>query len=74
MAEAAKGKVASWGGQRVARFFREVRAELGKVIWPSRAEVTTYTGVVILSVAIISILIWVVDSAISRLLMLMINR
>jgi preprotein translocase subunit SecE len=44
MAEAAKGKVAAWG-QRMARFFREVRAELKKVIWPSRAEVTTYTAV-----------------------------
>lgn len=72
MAEAAKGKVAAWG-QRVARFFREVRAELRKVIWPSRAEVTTYTGVVIVSVFIVSALIWVVDSAVSRLLMLMIR-
>ena len=72
MAEAAKSKVAAWG-QRVARFFREVRAELGKVIWPSRAEVTTYTGVVVVSVLVISVLIWVVDSAISRLLMLIIK-
>ena len=40
MAEAAKGKIAALG-QRVARFFREVRAELKKVIWPGRAEITT---------------------------------
>lgn len=72
MAEAAKGKVAAWG-QRVARFFREVRAELGKVIWPSRSEIITYTGVVVVSVLVISVLIWLVDSAISRLLMLMIK-
>ncbi|MGI6129647.1 MAG: preprotein translocase subunit SecE [bacterium] len=72
MAEAAKGKIGSWG-QRVARFFREVRAELGKVIWPSRPEVITYTGVVVVSVLVISLLIWVVDSAISRLLILMIR-
>ncbi|MFY9188683.1 MAG: preprotein translocase subunit SecE [bacterium] len=72
MAEAAKGKVAAWG-QRMARFFREVRAELKKVIWPSRAEVTTYTAVVIVSVVIVAGLIWVVDSAVARLLILLIK-
>ena len=72
MAEAAKGKVAAWG-QRMARFFREVRAELKKVIWPSRAEVTTYTAVVIVSVVIVAGLIWVVDSAVARLRILLIK-
>ena len=71
MAEAAKEKLL-WG-QRMARFFREVRAELKKVIWPSRAEVTTYTAVVIVSVVIVAGLIWVVDSAVARLLILLIK-
>ncbi|HHT70926.1 MAG TPA: preprotein translocase subunit SecE [Firmicutes bacterium] len=57
----------------MARFFREVRAELKKVIWPSRAEVTTYTAVVIVSVVIVAGLIWVVDSAVARLLILLIK-
>lgn len=72
MAEAATGKVTAWG-QRTARFFREVRAELGKVIWPNRSEIITYTGVVIVSVLLVSALIWVVDSAISQLLLLVIK-
>jgi preprotein translocase subunit SecE len=37
---------------RLARFFREVVAELTKVIWPSRSDLITYTLVVIVFVAI----------------------
>lgn len=34
-------------------FLKEVRTEMGKVIWPTRAETIRYTGVVIgVSVAI----------------------
>lgn len=36
--------------QRLARFFREVVAELRKVIWPTRKEMITYTVVVIVFV------------------------
>jgi preprotein translocase subunit SecE len=32
---------------RVARFIREVVAELRKVIWPTRKELLTYTAVVV---------------------------
>jgi preprotein translocase subunit SecE len=37
---------------RIARFFREVVAELRKVNWPSRNELLTYTTVVIVFVVI----------------------
>ena len=36
---------------RVARFLREVVAELQKVIWPTRKELVTYTAVVLVFVA-----------------------
>ena len=32
--------------QRTARFYRQVVAELRKVVWPSRKQLTTYTAVV----------------------------
>jgi len=74
MAESATGsrKISAWG-QRMARFFREVRAELGKVVWPSRREIVAYTGVVVVFVLVVSALIWVVDSAISQLLFFLIK-
>lgn len=38
---------------RIARFFREVVAELRKVIWPTRKELLTYTAVVVAFVAVV---------------------
>jgi len=38
----------STGRRSVGRFLREVIAELGKVIWPGRKELITYTTVVII--------------------------
>jgi len=41
----------------MGRFFRNVMAELKKVNWPSRKELTTYTIVVIATVLIIAFII-----------------
>jgi len=40
---------------RIAMFFREVVAELRKVIWPTRKELLTYTTVVVVFVTIMVI-------------------
>lgn len=42
---------------RIGRFFREVVAELRKVIWPTRKELLTYTSVVIVFVTIMVALV-----------------
>ena len=46
---------------RTAEFLREVRVEAGKVSWPSRKELRTNTGVVIVMTAIMSFIIFVLD-------------
>ncbi len=46
----------------IRRFFRNVIAELKKVNWPNRKELTTYTIVVILTVLVISLIIFLWDS------------
>jgi preprotein translocase subunit SecE len=33
--------------QRIITFLKEVRAELTKVVWPTRSQLIRYTGVVI---------------------------
>jgi preprotein translocase subunit SecE len=43
------------------RFFRNVIAELKKVNWPSRKELTTYTIVVIATVIALSAIIYLWD-------------
>jgi len=42
-------------------FVKEVRGELGRVAWPSRQEVLTYTLVVVVSVAFFMAIIGALD-------------
>jgi preprotein translocase subunit SecE len=46
-------------------FFNGVKIELKKVHWPTRRETMVYTGVVLSTVTVVSILIWILDSALS---------
>lgn len=58
--------------QRILRFFREVRAELRKVAWPNRKELTSYTIVVLVAVAIVAVYVGVIDYLVSVILGLVI--
>jgi preprotein translocase subunit SecE len=49
------------GGNRIGGFFREVVSELRKVIWPTRKELLTYTGVVIVFVTVVTTIVAVLD-------------
>ena len=48
---------------RLARFLREVVAELRKVIWPSRKQLVTYTIVVLVFVSFMIALVALLDFA-----------
>jgi preprotein translocase subunit SecE len=48
-------------GGRIARFIREVVAELRKVNWPSRKELLTYASVVIVFVVIMMSIVGLLD-------------
>ena len=54
--------------EKVAEYFSGVLSELKKVHWPSRRQLLAYTGVVFFAVAIVSILMWIVDSGLSAAL------
>jgi len=58
--------------EKTKRFFRELRSELRKVVWPTRKETMQYTMIVVATVAVISLFIWIVDSVFSGLLRLII--
>ncbi|MDU0826512.1 MAG: preprotein translocase subunit SecE, partial [Negativicoccus succinicivorans] len=47
--------------QGVTSFFRGVRQEMKKVVWPTKNELVRYTIVVLITVAFISLLIMAVD-------------
>jgi preprotein translocase subunit SecE len=57
----------------VTQFLRDVRIEMKKVIWPNREEVINYTFVVLITVAVVTTYILVLDLGLSRLLNLVIK-
>lgn len=57
---------------RIKRYVRGSWNELKKVHWPNKSELVTYTSVVLVAVVIVSAMIWVVDSALSFVLELLI--
>ncbi|QQQ75995.1 preprotein translocase subunit SecE [Actinosynnema sp. CA-299493] len=48
---------------RIVRYIREVVSELRKVIWPTRKQMITYTGVVLVFVAFMVALVFGLDTA-----------
>jgi preprotein translocase subunit SecE len=53
--------------ERLRRYFRESRAEIRKVSWPNRKELTTYTLVVIVTTVVVSIFVALADLLFSQL-------
>jgi preprotein translocase subunit SecE len=51
---------------RISLFYRQVIAELRKVIWPTRKELVTYTTVVIFFVLIVIAYVTVLDFGFSK--------
>ena len=54
--------------EKITNFFKGVRGELARVTWPSRAEVISLTGLILVVVIILTIYIWGVDTVVQGLL------
>lgn len=54
--------------KNLINFVKEAKEELRKVTWPDRDEVTSFTIVVVITVIIISIFLWFVDTALMKLI------
>lgn len=53
--------------QKLAKFTKEVRSELKKVIWPSRKQVINNTLVVVIACILLGGIIWILDFALGYL-------
>ena len=53
---------------RIKQYLRGVRAEFGKISWPSRAEVLSLTILVLAMVIVLTIYVGALDALFSRLL------
>jgi preprotein translocase subunit SecE len=58
MAEEAKAK------KDRGRWFREMKSELKKIVWPTRATVLKNTGTVLLCSLVVGACIWIFDAVV----------
>ncbi len=54
--------------EKITNFLKGVRGEVARVTWPSRAEVISLTGLILIVVIILTIYIWGVDTVVEGLL------
>lgn len=54
---------------RMGNYFKAVRTEMGRVIWPSRKELWSYTYAVIIMLVVTGVVLWAVDSGIVSLIL-----
>ena len=60
-------------GANIAKFFRDTKSELKKVVWPSKADVKTNTIVVLVTVAIAAVVMILLDAIFGGILGLIIG-
>lgn len=54
--------------ERIKQFFREVKIETSKVVYPSREELTGSTVIVIITVMIVSVFLGIIDLGLTKLI------
>jgi len=59
MAEEIKAKKSGEG--KIKKWFRELKSECKKIVWPSRQQTVNNTMVVLGCVFVVGIIIWVLD-------------
>lgn len=59
--------------KRTGKYIKEVRSEMRKVTWPTRDDLSTYTLVVIVTVMIVSGIIWIADTILFKLVSLILR-
>jgi preprotein translocase subunit SecE len=73
VAEAVAAAPRSFPG-RVVAFLRDVRAEIGKVTWPTRDEIRKATIVIVIFVAVLGTLIGIMDTLLQLVLVRMVAQ
>ncbi len=74
MAENSISKTKKAGfGTRVKKFFRDTKAELKKVTWPTKEQLIHNTGVIIVFIILVTIILSVLDIAFAQLFKMLTN-
>ena len=60
-----EGNIFSRAWKAIKKFFKDVRGECKKVVWPDAKTVVKSTGIVLLCVAVLGVIIWLIDTGLS---------
>jgi preprotein translocase subunit SecE len=60
-------------GKSISRFFRDAKSEIKKIVWPTPQAVFKNTGVVLITIIIIGLFIFALDTLLMNLLGLIMN-
>lgn len=58
------------GGNKIAKYFKECKAELKKVTWPNKEQLMHNTGIILVFIAIITIILSLLDTGFAKLFQL----
>lgn len=53
---------------RIKEYFRGIRSEVKKVVWPTRKETYRYTVVVLVTCVLFAFFFWILDTSFLKLL------
>jgi len=59
--------------EKIARFFHEVKVELKKVNWPTKRELSLYTGIVLVVILVVGTFFYFLDTGFTAALKLIIR-
>lgn len=52
---------------KVAKYFKDLKSEFKKVVWPSKKTIIHNTGIVLAMMAVSGVFVWVLDLGLSQL-------
>ncbi len=60
-------------GTRIKKYFKECKAEVKKVTWPTKDQLVHNTGIIIVFVAIVTVILSLLDVGFTKLFSLLTN-
>ena len=52
-------------GKGIARFFKDLRGETKKIVWPGPKMIVKSTGIVLATILVLGAVVWLIDFAVS---------
>ena len=52
-------------GKGIARFFKDLRGETKKIVWPGPKMIVKSTGIVLATILVLGAVVWIIDFAVS---------